>query len=527
MGIVNIPDTYHGKYTMRDILDQLDSLLIEANLGANEIPSTKPSAVTNPKTGRPFSRPELFLHKVVTGSPFTLVSGGEVTIDPREARRVRDWIAAGPQGAITLQTTDGGTVKNTQMLKTVEFGSKESQTIRLKGSDIFDTEKQDLQDFGNSINDVLRAGGFPAAEMYSKIADNPKVQQLGQIGDAVILMARQANSGQVPEFPKGLSKEERKAIELYASEYLGVLGLLTGATKFPDRKQFNEFLGTDLNDMIMFFPKDTSNPLADSFSVVNDETGHALKISSKAAGKGAPPSLSSIKLPADVRQEYPEVAGFYDLTTDPRITAFTQPFAMMNWLYEDVPDAVPAEYKPLLPFTSEIVNAAQQSYRTKSPMPRNLMRVFDRRLSDRVRVGDSTDGGKAWYAVITDVMTAVNDQDAVPGFQKAIIKSLGHNFVQLYTEQKGDRLETTAFWPAKIKGQAILKSKGSSKDPVSNKISVEVSPGKLTSYTAPETTGGTSTVSTDSDQPDQTRPTVRASGKPAGTAKELGRKRRR
>jgi hypothetical protein len=518
---------------MRDILDQLDSLLIEANLGANEIPATKPSSVTNPRTGQLFSRPELFLNKVVTGSPFTLVSGGEVVVDPREARRVRDWIVTGPQGAITLKTTDGGTVKNTQMLKTVEFGSKESQTIRLKGSDIFDTEKQDLKDFGNSIDDVLRAGGFPAAEMYSKIADNPKVQQLGQIGDAVILMARQANSGQVPEFPTGLSKEERKAIELYASEYLGVLGLLTGATKFPDRKQFNEFLGTDLNDMIMFFPKDSANPLADSFSVVNDETGHALKISSKAAGKGAPPSLSSIKLPADVRQEYPEVAGFYDLATDPRITAFTQPFAMMNWLYENVPDAVPAEYEPLLPFTSETVNTAQQSYRTKSPMPRNLMRVFDRRLSDRVRAGDSTDGGKAWYAVITDVMTAVNDQDAVPGFQKAVIRSLGHNFVQLYTEQKGDRLETTAFWPAKIKGQAILKSKGSSKDPVGNKISVEVSPGKLASYTAPEvsaaSTASDQNTDVDSVKKQRSSVTARSGGaeKPSpADAKTLGRKRR-
>jgi hypothetical protein len=267
---------------------------------------------------------------------------------------------------------------------------------------------------------------------------------------------------------------------------------------------------------------------------VNDETGHALKISSKAAGKGAPPSLSSIKLPADVRQEYPEVAGFYDLATDPRITAFTQPFAMMNWLYENVPDAVPSEYEPMLPFTSETVNAAQQSYRSKTPMPRSIMRVFDRRLSDRVRAGDSTDGGKAWYAVITDVMTAVNDQDAVPGFQKAVIRSLGHNFVQLYTEQKGDRLETTAFWPAKIKGQAILKSKGSSKDPVGNKISVEVSPGKLASYTAPEVSARSvaSDQDTDVDSVEKQRSSVTArSGgaekKSQADTQILGRKRRK
>ena len=131
-------------------------------------------------------------------------------------------------------------------------------------------------------------------------------------------------------------------------------------------------------------------------------------------------------------------------------------------------------------------------------------------------------------------MTAVNDQDAVPGFQKAVIRSLGHNFVQLYTEQKGDRLETTAFWPAKIKGQAILKSKGSSKDPVGNKISVEVSPGKLASYTAPEVSARTiaSDQDTDVDSVEKQRSSVTArSGgaekKSQADTQTLGRKRRK
>ena len=36
---------------MRDILNLLDNLLVEANLGAPEIPAAKLSAVPNPKTG--------------------------------------------------------------------------------------------------------------------------------------------------------------------------------------------------------------------------------------------------------------------------------------------------------------------------------------------------------------------------------------------------------------------------------------------------------------------------------------------
>jgi hypothetical protein len=517
---------------MREIIDLLDAIVLEANLGKDHLRPDKASGVVNPKTGRPYTRTELFLQKVITSSPFTLVDGDQVTIDPREANRVREWIASGPTGTIRLQTVDGDTVTNTQMQKTVEFGSKESQTIKVKGSDIFDTGTKDLADFGNAIEDVLKAGGFPASEMYSKIVDNPKVRALGPVGDAIVSMATQVANGQIPEYPDDLSTEQRKAIELYASEYLGVLGLLSGTTKFPDRDKFNQFLGTDFNDMIMFFPKDVSNPLADSFSVVNDETGHAIKLSSKAGNKGAPPALGSIKLSDEVRKRYPDIAAFYDLATDNRLTAFTQPFAMMNWLHDNKPDAVPKEYAPLLPFTSETVAAAQSSYKNRSPMPRELMRVFNQRMSPKVRAGDSTDGGKAWYAVITDVMTAVNDNDALPGFQKAVIQSLGDNFIQLYSKSTGRRLETTAFWPGKIKGQAILKSKGSSKDPVGNKISVEVSPGKPASYTAPETADtGPAAAPADLDQVSQQRApvTARARGtdRSPGDEKTLGRKRRK
>ena len=516
---------------MRDILDQLDSILTEATLRAGEMQGM--SNVVNPKTGKKFTRPELFLYKVQNSSPFILDAGGEVVIDPRETGRVRAWVGTGPSGTIKLRTMDGNEIINTQLKKTLEFGSKESQTIKLKGSDIFDTQPVDLQDYGNSIESLLNAGGFPASEMYSKIADNPKVKSLGRVGEAIVAMAAQVNNGQVPEFPKGLTKEEEKAIELYASEYLGVLGLISGATKFPDRAGFNQFMGRDFDDVIMFFPKSVSNPLADSFSVVNDETGHAIKISSKAGSKGAPPALNSIKLSDEVRKKYPDIAKFYDFATDSRLTAFKQPFAIMNWLGENYPDAVPAEYAPLMPFTAETVAALEQSFRKKTPMSRNIMRVFNRRLNPKVRDGDSTDGGKAWYAVITDIMTAINNDNALPDFQKAVIQSLGENFIQLYTKPKGKKLETTAFWPAKIKGQAILKSKGSSKDPVGNKISVEVSPGKLASYTAPETAGGAPTAAVDADDPDdvsqpQSRITARSKGaEPAGTDKELGRKRRK
>jgi hypothetical protein len=463
---------------MRDLLDKLDSVIQEAKLAAGEIPPNKMSAVINPATQQPFSRVELFLHKVKTGSPFTTVDNEQVVIDPAEAGAVAAWIQSGPKGTITMNTKDGGTVKNTELLKTVEFGSKEAEKISIKPSDVFGTQDIEIQDFGNSMNTVLQAGGFPASEMYDRLANNPDLIKLGKVGDAVIYMARQVNDGEIPEFPPDLNKDEIKAIELYASEYLGALGLIRNTVPFirGSREQFEEFVGSSLDDLIMYFPKASNNPLADSFSVVNDENGHAIKISSKAAGHGAPPSLGSMKLPSDLRDKYPDAAEFLDIAQDNTLSQFTQPFAMMNYLYMLNPNKVPKAYYPLIPFTPDSVAEYEKSFKTGSALPASVMKQFNQQLSDKVKDGTATDGGKAWYATVSDVMRAVNTDRAVPELRAALIESLGYNFVQLYTKVKGNKLVTEAFWPAKISGQVKLKTKGSAGE-IKGKMSVEFSPG--------------------------------------------------
>ena len=528
---------------MRDILNLLEAIISEANLGAPEIPSNKASAIKDPITGKLMSRPELFLWKVQNSSPFTLVKGGEVVIDPAAAAGVEAWLKSGPKGpkgTIFLNTIDGAQVKNTDLLKTVEFGSKESETIKLKGSDIFDTTDQEVNDFGNSVEQLLQSGGFPASEMYEKISTSPQMQKLGKLGDAVIYLARQAAEGNIPEFPKDLSPAEIKAIELYASEYLGVLGLISGATKFKrgTREEFDKFVGANLDYMIMYFPKASDNPLADSFSVVNDDTGHAVKISSKAAGKGAPPALSSIKIPANVQKKYPKAYSFYKEATDSKHSAFTQPFGMMNWMFKNIPDKVPAVYKKLLPFDSELVSAALESFKNGKPLPKSIMSVFNKRLSSKVQESTSTDGGKVWYAITKDIMDMVNNQEVIEGFRPAIVQSLGYNFIQLYTNVKGNKLVTEAFWPATISGEVRLKTKGSSADPTKGKISVEVSPGKDDDVgsdvggSAVDSKKKTAKVSTaDLDAVTQKSSGLKASTggveKTLGTPKTLGRKRQK
>jgi hypothetical protein len=471
---------------MRDLLNLLDNVLTEENLGAKEFPLRKMSTFIDPKTKKQLNRAELFLYKVKNRLPFTRLDNskpqkpiGEVIIDPREAQAVAAWIASGPTGVIELSTLDGDTVRNTQLLKTVEFGSKEAENIKIKPSDVLPTdEKTEIADLGNNIDLLLLAGGFPASEMYDKIANSPALVNMGPLGDAVIYMAQQANDGQIPMFPSNLNKDEIKAIELYASEYLGALGLVSGGVPFirGSREEFEEFVGGNLADMIMFFPKASNNPLADSFSVINDATGHAVKISSKAAGKGAPPALGSMKLPQEVREKYPDAAEFLDIAQDPALSQFTQPFAMMNYLYLLNPNKVPRAYRGMVPFDPEFVSRLEASMKTGKALPRSIMKNFEQQLSDKVLNGTAADGGKAWYAVTADVMRAVNTDRSVPDLRAALIESLGYNFIQLYSNVKGNKLVTEAFWPAKISGQVKLKSKGSAGE-LKGKMSVEISPG--------------------------------------------------
>lgn len=463
---------------MRYLINLVDNLIIEANLQAGSMPARKMSKFTDPTTGKKLSRQELFLWKVKNSSPFTRVSGENVTIDPTQSRAVASWLKQGMPKPIVLKTTDGDTVKNTELLKTVEFGSVESQTIAIKPSDVLPTDvNQDVSDLGNNIDALLKAGGFPASEMYDRIANSQALMKMGQLGDAVIYMAKQANDGQVPIIPDNLNKEQEKAIELYASEYLGVLAMISGSAPFirGSRDEFEEFVGSNLNDMIMFFPKSSNNPLADSFSVVNNKTGHAIKISSKAAGKGAPPSLSSMKIPDDVRNKYPEAADFLDVAQDPSVNQFTQPFILMNYLNDINPNKVPKAYRKLMPFSTDLIERLQQSNKTGKTLPASIMSVFAKQLNPKVLQGDAADGGKAWYAVISDVMRSVNSDRAVPDLRPALIESLGYNFVQLYSKVKNNRLETQVFWPAKISGNVKLKTKGSAGEQ-KGMMSVEISP---------------------------------------------------
>ena len=445
----------------------------EATLSANQIPWQKMSAVKNQLSGKPYNRQELFLYKVANRSPFDHVDGSSVTIDPAESDTVKEWLRSGPTGIIQLKTEDGNTVTNTQLQKTPEFGSLDRQKIAIKPSDVFPSDDVDVETVGNNIAAMLSAGAFRASDLYKKIESSPGLLNNGKVGAAVISMAKQLNDGKQATLPDGLSSEEIKAIELYATEFLGVLAVIKGVADFDKREQFLNWVGTDLNSMLLYFPKASNNPIADSYSLQNNKTGNAIAISSKAAGKGAPPALTSLKMPDFLGRKYPEAYEFIR-TAQTQGTGITQPLHLMNWLYANINDAVPEAWRPLLPFTDAQMEAVQSSMKGKSnEVPDELVQAANSRLSPKVKEGNATTGGKVFWAVISDVMKIVN-AGLVPNFRECILTSLGFNFVQIYSNIVKGALTVRAFWPAQIDGKVSLKSKssaGSDKGKISYQIS--------------------------------------------------------
>lgn len=459
---------------------EIKQLLTEAKLAASEIPANKKSTFVNPKTKEVFSRPELFLHKVKNRLPFTKLDGEQVIINPKEAAKVADWITSdpvkGPSGTISLTTIDGDIVKNTDLLKTAEFGSSESENIPVKPTDIFSGEDIDPES-EQVLRNLQKAGAFPVRDLYSRIVDNPALDKLGNIGKAIKEMTEQINSKQIPTLPAYLKQQEKKAISKYSGEYLGVLSMFNGIAEFPLRAEFDEFLGSDLGDLQLFFPRSVSNPLADSYAIKNRKDGHTIRISSKAEGKGAPPSLAGLKIPAHIKDD-PKFANevrFLEAAQSKEYSTATQPFYLHNLLFEIAPDTLNENLYPYLPWTAEWIDQIVPGLSDGRTFPARDMKTIASTLPGG-RSAKAVDAGVIWYAATVDIMNAVNKKNALPNFKAMVLDVLGYNFIQLYTNitSKG-LLKTKVVWPAKVGSNIFLKTKGSAAEPGKGKLGFQVS----------------------------------------------------
>ena len=415
------------------------------------------------------------INNIKTGKPLYKVDGTEVIIAPTEAPRLIDLEKNGEfKGrGIVLQGKDGQKYPLTGFLKTKEFGGQaippglQTQTTEIS--------KEAAALKPSNIGIVDRQ--IKAANLHNEIMGATyKVQEAG---DVVKEMSQAIASGQNPTIPvKDLGKGIVAAINDYAGEYLGVQALIQGTSNFPNKDAFTKWLGNDVKNLVLVFPEAANAPLADSYALINPDTGHQLNISSKGKGGGAPPSISSLKVPDGFRKKtnYSTAIDFIDLvkgegvygTGQPKPTTISQPFIAMNLLYKSNPKAVDSKFHKFLPWSLSSINEIIASRKTKAELPQ-----YQKLWSGRLQKSRALDYGKLTYVVKEEVMRAINDGD-LPGFDSVVLEILGYNFIQQDAKVNRGVMNFTTQWPAKLDAKVTVETKAGATDPTKGSFSFKL-----------------------------------------------------
>jgi hypothetical protein len=434
-------------------------------------------------------RVEMFIKKMSQGLPFKQLDGTEVVLKKDNALLSilsieKNNVSRQNLPSIPNQLTDidGNPVRLSELEKTIEFGSTEKEKFPVKPSHLPSlsgegpSTKVNISD-PDVIKNILEKDAFPAGQLADRIIKDPVLnKQAGKLGKAIIEMTKQIMAGTVPTIPAGLSKSETTALRDYAGEYLGVLQMVKGIAEFPNSGPFFEHLGTnDLSSLKLYFPKATATPLADSLgaadggiAAVQSPTGTVMKISSKGDKIGAPPSLDNLDSKAVRGKKWAkEVVVFIDIAKG--ASSAEQPFRLINYLNIVAPDTIDAKIKQLLPFSDkdigEIINVDKMR-------PANPKALALYKMAGAVK---GSKFGKCHYAVNKEVIASVNKDGSLPNLKKAVLEILGSNFIQIYSQIKGDKLQAYVLWPNKVNGDVYLYSKAYADAPTKGKLSFYVS----------------------------------------------------
>jgi|694.fasta_scaffold14580_4 hypothetical protein len=416
-----------------------------------------------------------FIEYVQKRKPFTTVTGDEVIIDPREAKRFLDLRAQDMfRGNLKARQTDGEEIALSQLAKTKDFGGAAPAAGQAPSS----AGKEALVVKPGQIGIVDQ--NYAAEDFYEVIAGNPTLSST-DYGQVIQQLAQYIVSGEyvmLPEEYKGAAKEKvRKAIVDYAGEYLGVLALLYNRTRFPRKAQFQQWLGGDINQISLNFPSKANNNLADSFATLtNSTTNHTLNISSKGTGGGAAPAISGLVIPDHVNSDpnYATVVELINICKNDSVLMSI--FNLMDLIYSVSPDSIDKRYHPFLPFSQKEPNlpalCKQSNDSRKSANPIGMPKKYKSLWSNVT--GGGTEGGKVLYGIRKQVDEAVNKKDAIPEFKDAILQILEMNFIQQYCDYKNGELTFATQWPAKLDGKISLENKASTTDPLSNGFSFKL-----------------------------------------------------
>ena len=453
---------------MRDIIDQLTFLAEDRTLNAGTI-KKYPERFDN------------FIEMIRTGQPFYKTDKTTVVADPSEADRFQEMFNDNTfEGSIKMLLDDGTEIALSKLLKTKDLGGQAST-----GEEGEETGKEAalLKPTQIGITDI----DIPAVELGNQIINN-KILRSTDYGRIVIQMASTIMEGGNPVIPKEVPTKIKDSIIDYAGEYLGVLALVAGTSRFPRRKGFEEWLGATTQALVINFPSKANNNIADSFaSISNEETNHKVNISSKGKGGGAPPSLGGLKIPPAVRDNpaYEATVAFIDLCDTegggrfdlPQPRTISQVFQAMNLLEQYVPESVPEKFKEFLPWSSDIITRVTDSmaaFKAKKNLP---LPEYQELWNDINFKKPSSDGGKLTHAVKLAVMQAVNEGKALPDFQSVVLAILDMNFIQQYADfdTKTRAMSFATQWPAKMEGKISLESKSGATDPTKGGFSFKLS----------------------------------------------------
>lgn len=407
---------------------------------------------------------QTFITKISKGLPFIFhPTGEEVYIKRSEARRMQQLLDSGQlKGSkITILTNDGKEINLSDLRKTEEFGGSSKENLKLKPANIGITDKD-----------------IPATDLYEVIESNRTLSET-DYGQVVKQLAQYIVSGEYvqlpPEYTAKDKESERKGIVDYAGEYLGVLALLYNRSRFPRKKQFDDWLGGDLGEVVLKFPAGQNVNLADSHAVIsNRNTSHTLYISSKGTGGGAAPAISGLvdRISDDIRRnpKLKNAVALIDLCKSERSAAgpstVIQAFKIMDLIYKVNPNSISKQFHKFLPFESRSPRLMQQSIDSitnETPLPAPYQKIISTVNSDK-----ATDGGKMVYLIKKEIADAVNTRNAIPEFKDTILQVLSMNFIQQYTDYNPNgELTFATQWPANLEGVITLENKSSALEPSS------------------------------------------------------------
>jgi hypothetical protein len=423
------------------------------------------------KLTKDMARFDKLIFNIANGNPLYKVDGTPVIIKNTEAQRLQDLFDQGKfVGSITILGADQTPYPLGSFLKTKDYGGQ-SVPPGQQDAPVAGIKPGQVFQHGNPEKDqvltpelALELGAFPAGQLGQKIQANKHLDSQGAAGAAVKEISRQIDADQTPTVPD-LSKPEIANIQNYGFEYLGVQSLIKGVANFPNAEAFYEHVGGKLEELVLYFPGSSSNPVADSYALVNRKTENTIFISSKGAGGGAPSSVTALKIPKGMQKmigKDPAIT-FIDMLQQNSKPAWIQPFYAANWLEENYPGSMGALAK-FLPFEEELLLYLSSILKSRTQgVPETLDQIPPKFRPLYALVEKSVTSDAALFFVlryyVKDVIHAAIKKGTITNFSQRMIELLGQNFVLLKTSIKGGQFITDVRWPSKVGGTITFEHK--------------------------------------------------------------------